>query len=221
MDEEGPQLRLDVPSLIASPFFLPRREHQSVLVSDRGLPYSKAMDLEPRIELLDEILEEWRPTIGADFDGYRNHCTRVLQFCFALGSCGPDQRKKAIIAAAFHDIGIWIDDTVDYIPPSITPAQAYLAKQGLSDWSEEVTLLITEHHKIRPYTDLRFPLVEQFRKADLIDFSWGLFRFGLPRTFIKDAQASFPNAGFHRGLMRRAAAWFLQHPLNPAPMMKW
>ncbi len=179
------------------------------------------MDIEASFPLLDEILDEWRPTISADFDGYRNHCTRMLQFCFALGPCDPDQRQKSMIAAAFHDIGIWIDDTVDYIPPSIPPAQAYLATAGLNDWTEEVTLMISEHHKIRPYRDERFPLVEQFRKADLVDFSLGLVRFGLPGDFVAEVKRTFPNAGFHRGLAKRAAAWFLQHPLNPAPMMKW
>lgn len=179
------------------------------------------MEIEPRFALLDEILETWKPTIGDDYLGYRNHCTRMLQFCFALAELGEEDRRKCIIASAFHDIGIWVANTVDYIPPSLAPAVEYLTQQGLDDWRPEVILMITEHHKVRAYTDERYPLVEPFRKADLVDFSLGMIRFGLPRAFVKEVQDRFPNAGFHFGLVKRASAWFVRHPFNPAPMMKW
>ena len=82
--------------------------------------------IEERIDLLEEILGEYRQTIGPDFSGYRNHVYRMLHFCFALGSPDADQRKKMIIAAAFHDIGIWTDNTIDYLPPSVFAARASL-----------------------------------------------------------------------------------------------
>ena len=177
--------------------------------------------VEPSFPKLDEILDAFRAQIGTDFDGYRNHCTRMLQFCFALRPTSDEDRTKCIIASAFHDIGIWLADTVDYIPPSIPPAQAYLVQNDLAGWTEEVTLLISEHHKVRPYTDPKYPLVEQFRQADLIDFSLGAIRFGLPASFVSEVKERFPNAGFHKMLVGRASAWFMRHPLNPAPMMKW
>ncbi|MEL6348230.1 MAG: hypothetical protein AAFV53_34290 [Myxococcota bacterium] len=173
------------------------------------------------LAFLDEILAPFRQTIGRDVDGYRNHCARMLHFHFALGPATPDQRRMSIIAAAFHDIGIWTDNTVDYIEPSIPPAQRYLSENQLDDWIEVVSLLISEHHKIRPYTDPRYPLVEQFRKADLVDFSLGTIRSGLSVELVRDVRARFPNAGFHAGLVQKASAWFLRNPLNPAPMMKW
>ncbi len=45
-----------------------------------------------------------------------------------------------MIAACHHDIGIWSDHTVDYLPPSIREATQYLSIHQLSHWEEEITL---------------------------------------------------------------------------------
>lgn len=179
------------------------------------------MKIEENIPLLEEILSDWSGVIGPEFQGYRNHIYRMLHCCLALKECSDEEREKLIIAGAFHDIGIWIADTIDYLPPSLPPAMEYLKGRGLEAWSEEISLMITEHHKLREYKNDGYPLVELFRKGDLVDFSLGAFRFGLPKAYIHEIKASFPNAGFHKGLARRAGRWLLRHPLNPAPMMKW
>lgn len=171
--------------------------------------------------VLAELLEPRKGIIGADFEGYRNHCHRMVTFCLALRRCTPEEEQKVAIAACFHDIGLWTASTLDYLSPSVPPALDYLKTRGLEHWSEEVTLLITEHHKLRPYADARFPLVEAFRQADLVDFSLGLVTSGLSRAYIRDVKALYPNAGFHKALVRMASGWFVRHPLNPAPMMKW
>ncbi|MCK5394525.1 MAG: hypothetical protein KAJ32_00960 [Gammaproteobacteria bacterium] len=179
------------------------------------------MIAEEQIPLLEEILKEWKEVIGNEYEGYKNHVSRMILFCFALKDCNEEEKEKIIIAGAFHDIGIWIKDTVDYIPPSLPPAMEYLKKRNLEAWSTEIELMITEHHKIREYKDTSYPLVEIFRKGDLVDFSFGLFKFGISKSYIKDVKAKFPNSGFHKNLGKRATKWFLKHPLNPAPMMKW
>ena len=106
---------------------------------------------EQRLTLLDDILNDWREVIGEDFDGYRNHCQRMVHCCLALRDCSEVERQKLMIAAAFHDIGIWTAHTLDYLPPSVTPAMAYLKDKGLEAWSEEIRLMITEHHKLSPW----------------------------------------------------------------------
>ena len=176
--------------------------------------------IDTRLTLLDDILADWRDMIGADFDGYRNHCQRMVNCCLALRDCSEVDRQKLMIAAAFHDIGIWTDNTMDYLPPSVPPAMQYLKDKGLEAWSEEVRLMITEHHKLSAFDDPRYPLVELFRQGDLVDFSLGIKRFGLPRPFVRELKRTFPNAGFHRRLLQLASRWFVRHPLNPVPMMK-
>lgn len=171
--------------------------------------------------LLDEILKPWKETLGNEYTEYRNHANRMILCCFMLRDCNSEEKQKIIIAAAFHDIGIWIDDTLDYLPPSLPPAHEYLKAQGLEKWATEIELMITKHHKLRKHRNKNYPLVEVFRRGDLIDFSLGLVKFGLEKADIKQLKTEIPNADFHKNLAKRIAKWFIKHPLNPAPMMKW
>jgi len=179
------------------------------------------MTTEIELPHVKQILSPWRTLIGVDYAGYRNHVTRMAIFCLSLRECSEDEKRKIVIAACFHDIGIWIENTVDYIEPSIPPALDYLKSNNLMHWSEEIALMIREHHKITRYETDTYPLVEVFRRGDLVDFSWGMFKFGLSADFIGSVKRQYPNAGFHKTLARRGWAWFIRHPLKPAPMMKW
>lgn len=174
------------------------------------------------LTLLDDLLESWRPQIGAAFDGYRNHCQRMAAFTLALlPGATDDDRRKIAIAACFHDLGIWSDGTLDYLPPSSRRARDYLASQGLGGWTEEVEAMIDEHHKLRAYRGPHARLAEAFRKADLVDVSRGLVTFGIPRDTVRALKAAYPNEGFHKTLMGLAGGWFRQHPLSPPPFLKW
>lgn len=179
------------------------------------------MKLEPRIALLEEILEPWAAKLGADRVPYTNHVYRVLHFCFALHPPTVDDHRKLVIAGAFHDLGIWSDDTLDYLPPSVALARSYLDEHGLGGWREEVGLVIDLHHRLRAHRDPRWPLVEPFRRADLVDVSMGRLAAGLPATYVREVQAAFPNAGFHRRLVELGARWIPRHPLRPAPFVRW
>jgi hypothetical protein len=125
------------------------------------------------------------------------------------------------IAAAFHDLGIWTDHTFDYLPPSERLAEAYLKGEGRADWTGEVTAMIGQHHKVTPYRREPAALVEAFRKADMVDVSMGLVRYGLPKSFVKEVLAAFPNEGFHKRLVQLFAQRMRVKPWSPMPMMKW
>ena len=177
-------------------------------------------DSEP-LPSLDAILDAWRPVIGRDYVGYRNHVCRVLHCCFALRDCSTEERQKLVIAGAFHDLGIWTERTFDYLAPSIALASRYLAERGLDGWIPEIAMMIDLHHKLRAYRGGAYPLVEVFRRGDLVDVSWGLVRFGLPWAYVRDAQRRFPDAGFHGRLVQLTAQRFAEHPLSPIPVLKW
>jgi len=179
------------------------------------------MKIEKNIPLLEEILIEWKSKIGNDYEGYKNHVYRMLNYCFYLSEPSKDDRKKLIIAAAFHDLGIWSDNTVDYLPPSVSLAKDYLEQNGLNSWVEEVSLVIDLHHKITQVKNKKHPSIELFRKADLVDFSLGSIRSGVSKSYIQEVKSTFPNAGFHKRLVQLSWQQFKQHPFNPAPMMKW
>lgn len=143
----------------------------------------------------------------------------MVNFTFAFADLDEKQREKIIIAACFHDIGIWPEKTLDYIPPSIKHAKKFLTDNGLEDWNEQIGCIIGEHHKVRKFNN--DPLVEVFRKGDLVDFSLGIINLGLPRSFVKDVKSAFPNNGFHKCLVGVAAKWIIRNPLNPIPVLKW
>ena len=179
------------------------------------------MAIEERIPLLEEILGKWKNVIGNDYTGYKNHVYRMIHFCFTLHKCTDTERKKIIIAGGFHDLGIWTNSTVDYLPPSIALVKEYLKQNNLEPWIAEVALMIDMHHKLRKYQDDRYPLVEVFRRGDLVDFSLGIVKWGLPKSYIQSVKNQFPNAGFHKRLVQLAGGWFSKHPLSPPPFMKW
>ena len=179
------------------------------------------MEIEESIPLLEEILDKWKNELGKDYPGYRNHVYRMIHFCFALHNCDNEEREKITIAGCFHDLGIWTNGTVDYLPPSIALAKEYLKQRNLEKWITEIELMIDMHHKLRRFQDERYPLVEVFRKGDLVDFSLGSVKWGLPKTYVKSVKDQFPNAGFHKRLTQLAAGWFSKHPLSPPPFLKW
>lgn len=174
-----------------------------------------------RIELLDELLERHRADLGADFTAYRNHCSRVVNFCAALSSGEAGPLRKMAIAAAYHDLGIWTDHTFDYLPPSERLATDYLQAENKLEWIAEVTAMIGQHHKVTAYRAEPAALVEAFRKADMVDVSVGLVRYGLPKSFVKDVLAAFPNAGFHKRLAQLFGRRLRTKPWSPMPMMRW
>jgi hypothetical protein len=177
------------------------------------------MQVDTRIPLLEDILSEWRDVLGDAFPGYSNHCHRVFNFCTAL-SGGRGTLEKIAIAAAFHDLGIWSAGTFDYLAPSRKLAREYLAKVGKTGWTAEVEAMIDNHHKLFAYNANPDWLVEPFRKADWADISLGRLRWGLPRAYVSEVLAAFPNAGFHRRLVALTMRQIRSHPLRPLPMMK-
>jgi hypothetical protein len=143
-----------------------------------------------------------------------------MNLCLAIVGDRRVELEKIAVAAVFHDLGIWTDKTFDYIAPSVALARKHLAARRMPDWIPEIEAMIVNHHKIMP-SRAGQSLVESFRRADWIDVSRGLRRFGLPRTFIAAVNATWPNAGFHRRLVQLTIDRFWKHPLTPLPMVKW
>jgi hypothetical protein len=171
--------------------------------------------------LVDDILATHEDALGPDFFAYRNHVTRVLHFLFAIAPQLRDTEEQVLIAAAFHDLGIWTDRTFDYLAPSCRLAHEYLVSRGLEPSWPEVALIIQQHHKLRAYRGPFALSVESFRRADLVDVSLGLIRFGLAPQFVRSVRGALPNAHFHARLVALTGRQFLRSPLHPLPMVRW
>lgn len=170
--------------------------------------------------ILDAILERWRTTLGEDFSAYKNHCYRVLNLSLAFCGENPEALIKISIAVAFHDLGIWVNNTYDYLEPSRQLAREYLEENNQGKWGEEIEAMIEHHHKLGKYKINPTWLVEPFRKADWIDVSRGRVKFGLPSAFVAETLSKFPNAGFHKRLIALTRKRLKTHPFNPLPMMR-
>ena len=169
--------------------------------------------------VIDEILENYQTDIGADINKYRNHVYRVYQLCLLLDNKIENQEKYAI-TAAFHDIGIWSDQTFDYLAPSIARMQEYLKMEGKSEWTDEISYMINMHHKISSYSGKYKNTVETFRKADWVDVSMGVLNFNIKKSQIRLLTKEFPTLGFHHFLVVQTTKNFFKHPFNPLPMFK-
>lgn len=177
------------------------------------------MKIETDIPLLDDILGRWRVDLANDHAGYMNHVYRMVNFCLAQGEFDEQETKKIVIAGAFHDLGIWSDKTFDYLPPSVKRAEDYLRENHMGEWIPEIVRMIDQHHKLREYEGDR--LTEVFRKGDLVDFSLGSIKCGLPGDYVREVKKQFPNEGFHKGLLIKGGKWICRHPFNPVPVLKW
>ena len=169
---------------------------------------------------LDKILFRYKKYLGHDFDSYKNHCYRVLNFALLIADKTKDIEEKASIACAFHDLGIWTHKTFDYIEPSIGLSLSYLKEIGRMEWATEVSLMISEHHKISPFKSEKYVLVESFRKADWIDVSLGFLDMGLNKDAISSIRNQFSNRGFHKRLVELSIKRLITNPLSPLPMFK-
>lgn len=170
------------------------------------------------LPLVEEILSDWRLALAQDYTPYRNHAYRVVHFCRQFMPLDELRDQQVQVAACFHDLGIWSDNTFDYLESSARRASDYLIHTQRSDWIVPVCAMIEDHHKITASPD---PLTNAFRKADWVDVTLGQLRFGLPRERVAEIRQAFPNAGFHRLLVRLSCKQLLTRPWSPLPMMRW
>ena len=169
-------------------------------------------------EKIDQILNSYKVELGKYFEQYHNHVYRVYNFAIPFVELNRDIEILSI-AAAFHDLGIWTNNTFDYINPSIVLAKKYCLENGLNnEINNKIETIIKEHHKLTEYKSLK--LAEIFRHADMTDLSLGLIRNGISRNDIRMIKKTFPNKGFHFNLSRLFFKNLFINPLRPLPMYK-
>lgn len=170
-------------------------------------------------EIISNILSSYKNELGTNFEKYHNHCCRVFVFASLLSNATEEEQKQLAIASAFHDIGIWTANTLDYLQPSIELAEKYLNQHQLAQWTDSVKDIIDNHHKLTPFKNNS--LAENFRKADLIDLTFGFVKFGLSSAQINENKKLYPALGFQQYIFKVVLKNIVKHPLNPMPIMKW
>jgi hypothetical protein len=163
-----------------------------------------------------KILTKYKNELGEDYHPYLNHVKRVYEYACMLRL----ERSSDLLltAAIFHDLDIWVHHTMDYLKGSASLATEYVAKKEPDLDPALLSEIITKHHKLTPVKDN--PVVEAFRKADLIDLSAGWIRFNIPKSIIVDTERRYPRLGFTKTVLSKTFGWSLKHPLRPFPMVK-
>lgn len=170
------------------------------------------MEIISQSDTLDELLEPLRTTLGTDYDGYRNHLYRVLTYTQHFLHGDQSHRRLLEVALVYHDIGLWSDDELAYLEPSI---KRVIAANDENHWGLDTQLLddvIRWHHKVTPFRGPNADVVNAFRKADWIDASGGAIRMGLSKAEVKAVTDQVPDAGFSAALSR------LIHDLGGNPL---
>ncbi|UXP30835.1 HD domain-containing protein [Reichenbachiella agarivorans] len=171
----------------------------------------------PRIE---GILLYYTKALGADYNAYRNHVYRVYHLTLLLhhDELNYPASETLAVAAAFHDLGIWTHNTLDYLEPSADLASEYLRENNSTELDEAVRSLIIMHHKLGIHKDNA--LAEAFRKADKMDLSFGFFNYKLPKSRYAHLKEEFPFLEFQKNIIRKVLRYALTHLNRPFPMLR-
>ena len=73
---------------------------------------------------LDALFDHYAERFGRDQTPYRNHVYRVINRVAAQRPLSDDDLRKVELAGFFHDAGIWLAGTFDYLGPSARLASA-------------------------------------------------------------------------------------------------
>lgn len=174
------------------------------------------------IQSIERVLIYYTQALGQDYNAYRNHVYRVYHLTLLLcpKELNKAQEEALAVAAAFHDLGIWTHHSMDYLRPSAQLAEQHLDETGRSHLSELTKHIIVQHHKLSAITDQQEALTEAFRKADLMDLSFGKISFKLPSSRYAHLRESFPFLGFQKMIYKRVLSYAFRHPMRPFPMIK-
>ncbi|MFN8294646.1 MAG: HD domain-containing protein [Chitinophagales bacterium] len=168
--------------------------------------------------IIEDLISSYEKMIGTDTEKYKNHVYRIFNYALYLSK--NEDADKYAVAAFFHDVGIWTNNTFDYLQPSIDLAKKYLIQNQKEVWTDEIALMIDNHHKTSIYKGAFENTVEIFRKSDWTDVSLGFIHFEIPVAFINQVVSKFPYKGFHFFLTKEFTKNLIQHPLKPLPMFK-
>jgi hypothetical protein len=131
-------------------------------------------------------------------------------------------RELLLIAGLLHDIGLY--DEASHGGTYVVEGAEFTADL-LRDmhWDEGRIRLcfdaIERHHETRSQWD-RGAEVEVIRRADLVDLSSGLVRFGLTHEWLRDLFESVPRDGTYATIGREVASQLIHRPLKFAQIFR-
>ena len=97
-----------------------------------------------------EVLDDHASELGHDLIAYRNPVYRVVNLCVAIVGDSRVELEKIAVAGVFHDLGIWTNNTFDYIAPSVAIARKHLAARARIISARTLDRRVARVTKVRP-----------------------------------------------------------------------
>jgi HD domain len=163
-------------------------------------------------------LEKLREITGESDGPMEGHGLRVFLIADRLATArdATVDREVLLIAGLLHDIGLYDKASHGgvYVVEGAELTADLLRPQG---WDEGRIRLcfdaIERHHELRAQWE-RGAEVELIRRADLVDLSSGLVRFGLSREWLHDLFKSVPRDGTYGTIGREVGKLLIHRPLT-------
>ncbi len=163
-------------------------------------------------------LQKLREVTGESGGAMERHGLRVFLIADRLATAREAKvdREVLLIAGLLHDVGLY--DAASHGGVYVTEGAEFTAEllreHGWGDGRIKLCFdAIERHHELRSQWD-RGPEVELIRRADLVDLSDGLIRFGLSRQWIHDLFKSVSRDGTYRTIGYEVARVIRHRPLT-------
>ena len=112
--------------------------------------YANYAGLLTSLPTVEEVLDDHASELGHDLIAYRNRVYRVVNLCLAIVGDSRVELEKIAVAGVFHDLGIWTNNTFDYIAPSVAIARKHLAARGRIISARTLDRRVARVTKVRP-----------------------------------------------------------------------
>jgi hypothetical protein len=165
-----------------------------------------------------DALAAVREATGEESGAMERHGLRVFLIASKMAEHRGDEvdREVLLVAGLLHDLGLY--DSISrggvYVSDGAEFARDLVREHG---WSEERATLcanaIERHHEVRPQWGAGAE-VELARRADLVDVSAGVVRFGLPRSWLRDLFSAVSRDGTYAEIARLVGHTLRERPLT-------
>lgn len=169
-------------------------------------------------------LDRLREATGQLDGPMERHCLRCRQIAARIAAARGwvIDGEVLTVASILHDIGLYPPVASDraYVADGAVLARELLGQCGWTAQRIELCAnAIDRHHDVRRQLTYGYE-VEALRLADLIDVTGGVFRFGLPREWLRRLFVEVPRRGLYGELARELRRALRERPAT-LPRIFW